>query len=151
MTKNFQILTTDLAKANVYTLRLITNYIGYTNSAVLDFEVTLVDTCATTVLSIDSTMLSSLSIKYNIGDNSHVETLDDSKVTAFPSVIGCPDLEYTFRAQDNGPIDGTVFSYSGALTKEFTTYSVDSVVADIYPLRLIVNFIGYTNSAVLDF
>ena len=106
------------------------------------------DPCNTTPLTIDSTILSSLAITYVLNDAIHIETLVDSKVT--PSVPGCPNLEFSFTDQSGGAIDGAVFTYI-SISKAFHVFSVDPSKVAIYPLRLTANFIGYMNTAILDF
>ena len=86
-----------MTKSGIYPLRLTAAFIGYTHTATLDFQVTLVDTCATTTLSVDPTILSSLAIVYTIGSAPHNEILDNFKVTPSPTPLtSCPKLNYSF-------------------------------------------------------
>ena len=149
--KEFKIYSTDLAKSATYPLRMITNFIGYTNIAILDFQVTLIDTCETTTLTIANSMLSSLDITYDIGHAQLTETLDDLKVTASSSATGCPALDYSFTYQSGGATDASIFTYDSGPPKKFRIHSTDLAKSAVYLLRLTVSFIGYTNTATLDF
>ena len=110
----FSIYSNNPAKANTYPLRLIASLDGFSNTASLDFQVILVDLCSIATLSIQSSIVSSLTITYNIGDPAHVETLDDSKVIATPAIINCPNIVFTIEDQSNNAIDGTIFTYTSA-------------------------------------
>ena len=44
-TWTFETESFDLTKAGVYQLKIIANFDGYSNTAELDFDMTLVDTC----------------------------------------------------------------------------------------------------------
>ena len=70
----FYVFTTDSSKASVYPLRLEVMFDTYTeNATILDFDVTLVDSCATTTLTIDPTILTALTLEYRIGEMYHIE------------------------------------------------------------------------------
>ena len=91
----FSILSSDPQEASTYDLRLIANLIGYSNTDFLDFEVTLVDTCGTAVLTLDPTILSQTSMTYTIGEPAYEEQLDDSKVIASPLPLTDCVLEFS--------------------------------------------------------
>ena len=93
-------------------MKLIANYQGYSNTAESTFQVTLTDQCASSVLSIDASILSSLNINYNIGEGSQSIQLLNSLVTASPPPMKtCPDIVFFFDDGSGGPIDPAVFSY----------------------------------------
>ena len=68
-TSTFTIDCSNTAKLGVYYLKVKAKYTGasYTNISELPFTVTVDDPCASDVLVIDPTILSSLSLSYNIG------------------------------------------------------------------------------------
>ena len=89
------IYSADHTKADLYLMRITAKYEGYTNIAVLDFQVTVLDACAAATLSINDDILTSLAISYDIGSAQHDETFDEAEVTATPPVTGCPAVEYS--------------------------------------------------------
>ena len=92
------ISSSDPTDASTYSRYILAMYDGYTNSARLDFTVTLIDTCAATTLTIASDILTSTAISYEIGAPAHVETLNLSKVTASPTpVLPCPGIVFEVR------------------------------------------------------
>ena len=121
------------------------------NFATHDFDVVLVDTCATASLSIDPTILSSTSLIYNIREAMLVETMDPNLVIASPPPLTpCPPTEFAFDDQTGSPIDPSAFSYDIA-SSEFRIYSTDYGIAAIYPLRLTVKYQGMVNTDELLF
>ena len=56
--ESFETSSNDFLDAGTHQLRLITNFNGYTNTAFLDFTVTLNDPCSAATLTIDSSILS---------------------------------------------------------------------------------------------
>ena len=84
-------------------MRMLANFDGYPISglpanAELNYQGELIDTCETTTLTINPTLLSTLAIEYTIDDPSHDETLDPSLVTASPAPItSCPGIVFTFE------------------------------------------------------
>ena len=83
----------------------------YSNQAVLDFDMELVDPCTGVSFAIDPSILSSLDIEYTIGQVAHQETLLSTLVT--PSVTGltCPPMELTVLQADGLPMDSEAFTY----------------------------------------
>ena len=86
--------------------------IGYSNTDFLDFEVTLVDTCGTAVLTLDPTILSQTSMTYTIGEPAYEEQLDDSKVIASPVPLTECAVNYFFENQNESAIDSSVFVHT---------------------------------------
>ena len=114
---------------------------------------TVTDPCSATTLSIDPSILSSLSIQVNIGYGAHTETLDaalGSKVTTSP-VVGagiCPGIVFAVQDAAGAAADPAIFSVSG---NDFVTSSNDLTHAGTYSLVLVANFNGYSNTATLPF
>ena len=71
VTWTFETESFDLTKAGVYQLKIIANFNGYTNTAELDFEIILVDMCASTTLTIIGSIISTSAITYTITDPIH--------------------------------------------------------------------------------
>ena len=71
-------------------------------------------------------------------------------MTSNPDVSGsgCPAIEFTLEDQLGAAIDPAVFTFNAGT---LTTYSADFLKTGSYNLRLTANFIGYTNTATLDF
>ena len=154
----FIVYSTDLAMAATYPLIIIAHYDGYNliHKTTLDFDVTLIDPCSTATLSIDSTILSSTSISYDIGYPMITETLDDTlgnKVTASPSITGvtCPPIVFSFKYQNGATMDSAVFTYTPATLEFDIFYDTDMSKVGVYSMRLIANFATYTNNDKLDF
>ena len=144
----------DTTKVAPYTLKVTAQYTGaYTNIAEQAFTVIIVDTCTTATLSIDPSILSTLTITYNISYTTHIEILDVSLVSSTGS-SNCPSYVFSFTDQSNAAIDGTVFTYDEP-NLEFETYSANLAKAGQFPLRLKVRYDGdpthYTNFGQLDF
>ena len=101
-------------------MTLVANYQGYTHTATLDFEATLIDTCIATTFLIDPTILSQTTITYYTGPDSHIETLDSNKVIASPDNKSiCPPIVFSFTdTSTGGPVDSRIFTYS-VVTNEF--------------------------------
>ena len=78
----FETFSDDIQQAGTYQLRLTASYEGnpnhYTNTATLDFEVELVNPCIDADLTIDPSILSTLTIEYEVFDTAHEETFDSS-------------------------------------------------------------------------
>ena len=146
MLEALDISSNDLLKAGTYPLRLYAYYDGiFINQAFLDFTVTLEDTCATTTLSIDPTVLLSLNLDYIVGQGPRTGTLDDSFVSASPTPLtACPDIIFSFDDRAGGPIDGSVFTYD-PVTQDYTAETSDIMRDGIYLMRLIANYDGYVN------
>ena len=74
------------------------------------------------------------------------------KVTASPDVssFGCPNIVFQVQTQAGGAIDAAVFTFD-AVARTIETESFDLAKADNYPLKLIANIDGYSNTAELDF
>ena len=104
----------------------------------LPFTVTIRDTCDLATLQIDTTILTSLSMTYDIGEGSRDVSILDSIVIATPAPapgVTCPAIEFTFDDRNGGPIDGSVFSYDAA-TQLFTALTSDRVKAGNYPMKV---------------
>ena len=117
----------------------------------MDFTVIMVDPCSSTTLSILSSIVSSVNLSYNIGYTLQSESLDDTlnvKVVSSPDVssFSCPSIEFHVQTQAGGVINAAVFNFD-VTTWTLETYSIDLAKADLYPLKIIANFIGYTNPA----
>ena len=76
-------------------MKLKVNYAGYSISDIVNFDVTLIDTCESATVSINSAIISSLVIAYNIGATAHDETLLDAHFEATPAPLtACPDVVF---------------------------------------------------------
>ena len=90
----FETFSNDILKAGTYPLRLSVRYEGepthYTNTNTLDFVVQLVNPCKAARLSIDSNILSSTSIQYEVFDVPLVEIFTSPDVTSTETTATCP-------------------------------------------------------------
>ena len=123
-----------------YNLKVTAKYAdaAYTNVGSLPFTVTFNDLCASTTLSIDSTIIDA-TINYSINDAADQRVLLVSKVSASPPTSYCPDIELTFDNSDGTPYDSSVFSVdssSAPVSYQFSTQSTDDSKAGTYNLRV---------------
>ena len=77
-TSTLAIESSDIGKVGTYSLKVTAKYTGasYTNTDELVFTVIVDDPCAIALLAIDSTILASLSINYQIGYPQDIQTFD---------------------------------------------------------------------------
>ena len=134
------------------TLRITVKFAGYDNASTLDFTVNAADSCATTTLTIDSSILNSLNYNYEIRSGPHNVPLTTNLITASPTpYTNCPTVVFSFKDRiTNGSINGAIFSYDPS-TLIFSIVSSDTNDADTYQMKLIVNYDGYTKTATRDF
>ena len=135
----FAIETSDTGKVGTYNLKVTAKYTGasYTSIAELLFNVIVDDPCSTSTLTIDPTIIPSLSLNYQIGYAQDVQTFIQSKVS--PTLADCPAFLFTLTTQAGSAPDATIFTYSAS---SLTTLSTDLTQASTYPLRLTVRYTG---------
>ena len=113
---------------------------------------TLIDPCPTETISIDSSILTSLPITYNIYNQPDVQVIDNGKINRSVSCITCPNIILTVEMQDPLlSLDPDVMTYDPA-TNSLTTYTNDTAKVSTYNMRISAVSVDYpTITAILDF
>ena len=66
---------------------------GYTNTAELDFKVSVLDPCETALLDLSQVMSAAFNDSistYNIGNREMIKSFDPTKVTSSETIVTCP-------------------------------------------------------------
>lgn len=116
----------------------------------MEYSVTFENPCLLAALTIDPTILSTLSIEYSIGAIAHTEALDSTKVSSTETTVTCPSIVFSVGNVDGSSMDGSIFTFdSNTLTVENNL----SDMAGVYELRLDASYDGegYNLGGYLDF
>ena len=107
--------------------------------------------CESATISIDSTILSSLTIHYDVSYAAHIETLDPAKVFATPvPQTACPNKVLAIYDGSGSSINPSAFTFD-PLTNEFTVFTLDSSLVGVYNMRIIGRFDGLAANGELNF
>ena len=110
----------DLSKTGIYNVRAHARYDGttagstthYDHFATLDIQITVVDLCETSVLTIDPLIFpSGTELLYNIEDTASVVFFDNTLVIETETTAPCPVIIFSVVNSDTSTIDPDVFTF----------------------------------------
>ena len=123
--------SSDAAKASTYGMTVTVKYIDYSGvvtPATKDFDIMVVDLCATDTLTLDTSVFipssSSFLLTYNLRDAANVFTFTDAAAISTGSLTNCGDKEWTITKGDGTPLDASVITLdiaTATATKTITT------------------------------
>ena len=153
--------TNDLSKTGIYNLRAHARYDGtvagsrthYDHFATLDIQITVVDLCETSVLTIDPLIFpSGTELLYNIEDTASAVFFDNTMVIETETTAPCPVIIFSVVNSDTSTIDPDVFTFDEP-TSTLTIQTDDLLKDGIVSMQLQAKYTGskYTNFATQDF
>ena len=128
-----------------------TNYPLVTDTE--NFDIVIVDLCATDSLTVDVTKFIPTLLTYNLRDTANVFTFTDAHAVSTGGLTNCGDKEWTITNLDTTALDTSVFTYdiaTATASKTITTQSSDATKAATYPMTVTVKYRDYpsiTNAA----
>ena len=147
-----RIETSDPSHVGTYSLRLTAYSEGYFNLSNFDFQVDIIDTCATATLDM-SPMLGTyfdLPIEYKVKSSALQKDLDLYLVESSETEVNCPSTLFELRYSNGTALDSNIFSFnSGSGIIQMETNDIASVGE--YSLTFTANSEGYSNLSYFDF
>ena len=130
-----------------------TYYDGYTNYAIIDFNVTLESGCLEAVITPNSNVMTSTNITYVVGDDAIEDELNPRYITLNMPERYCPKYIFSLTNKDGSSIDAELFTLDQKMNRlQIFTESWGKIGK--YKLTLVVQF-DYApfdlNKGFLDF
>ena len=109
-----RIETSNPSHVGTYSLRLTAYSLGYSNLSTFDFQVDIIDTCATATLDMIPTFGTGFDspIEYKVRSNAWQKDLDLHLVESSETEVNCPSAIFELRNSDGTALDPNIFSFN---------------------------------------